>query len=353
MATVVFIALLFFTFWFTKSRRKAGAGIWIFLNGCLNSAGPAILFFGIYFGIHYYLLVFPAILLLIFNKKGEHRSFFILSAVAITLFIYIHYFFTDPLLPILRNEREFEILNVVNIITPIIMILIVLFIFSLNLNKARDELEKLHAKANELLLNILPESIADRLKNKENNIADSFSEATILFADFKGFTQFAAKCEPKELVSVLNRYFTAYDILCGKYGVEKIKTIGDSYMAATGIPIANENHAYVMAQFACDMLKTTQKVSRQLKTSLELRIGINSGVVVAGVIGQRKFIYDLWGDAVNLASRMESHGIPGKIQTTTATYHLLKNDFDFKKRGKIDVKSKGIQETYFLIGKKR
>ena len=353
IANIFFIAALFSTFIFTKRRNKVTAGLTLFVNVCLQTGGTAILFFGVYLGIHYYLVAFPAVLLLVFNRKGEYRFFFTLSALSLLLFVFCHYFFTSPIIPILRFPREFLTLNVLNILSPILLVLIVLYTFSRNLNKARDELEISHAKTNDLLLNILPEPIAERLKGKENNIADSFKSATILFADFKGFTTLAVGYSPKEIVSILNKYFTAYDKLCEKYGIEKIKTIGDAYMAATGIPLANERHAYDMARFACEMLAVTEKISKKIQVVMQLRIGINSGDVVAGVIGKRKFTYDLWGDAVNMASRMESHGIPGQIQTTQATYLLLKNDFIFKKRGTIDIKGKGAQDTYLLISKKK
>lgn len=151
---------------------------------------------------------------------------------------------------------------------------------------------------------------------------------------------------------MLNEVFSQFDDLAEKHGLEKIKTIGDAYMVASGIPEPNENHAISIADMALDMIKLLNQKSGIFEESLEIRIGINSGPVVAGVIGKRKFSYDLWGDTVNTASRMESHGIPGKPQVTEYTYKLLKNKYSFVKRGKIEVKGKGLMKTYFLKGKK-
>jgi adenylate cyclase len=194
-----------------------------------------------------------------------------------------------------------------------------------------------------LLLNILPEAIALRLKQGENTIADSFSDVTILFADLVGFTELSSRTTPQELVKLLNCIFSDFDQLTEKYHLEKIKTIGDNYMVASGLPIAD---------MALEMQEIMIKFNENKGESLHLRIGINSGSVVAGVIGTKKFIYDLWGDAVNTASRMESQGIPGKIQVTESTYQLLCQKYIFEPRGSIYVKGKGNMITYFLQGKK-
>jgi PAS domain S-box-containing protein len=207
-------------------------------------------------------------------------------------------------------------------------------------------------KVERLLLNILPPSIAARLKQESSSIADSFAEATVLFADIVGFTKIADYMPPTELVYLLNEIFSSFDLLTEKHGLEKIKTIGDAYMVAGGIPVQRPDHAEAIALLALDMQSAIERFNRQHNQSFSIRIGINSGPVVAGVIGIKKFIYDLWGDTVNTASRMESHGLPGQIQLTQATYQLLADKFVFEERGTIEIKGKGLMRTYFLKSKK-
>lgn len=203
-----------------------------------------------------------------------------------------------------------------------------------------------------LLLNILPKTIADRLKQGQINIADGFAEVTILFADIVGFTEISSRTSPQELVELLNQIFSAFDLLSEQYGLEKIKTIGDNYMVAGGLPVSCANHAESIAEMAIEMQQQIMKFSDESGQPLQIRIGINTGPVVAGVIGTKKFIYDLWGDAVNTASRMESQGFPGKIQVSDSTYQLLCHKYLLKTRGTINVKGKGDMTTYYLIGRK-
>ncbi len=207
-------------------------------------------------------------------------------------------------------------------------------------------------KSEKLLLNILPQPIAKQLKEGQSNIADGFNEVTILFADLVGFTQLSTQMSPQELVKLLNDIFSAFDNLTDQYNLEKIKTIGDSYMVAGGLPLPCPNHAGAIAEMSLEMQETIKLLNKINSTNLSIRIGINTGVVVAGVIGRKKFIYDLWGDAVNTASRMESHGIPGEIQVSKDTYIRLKNQYEFKERGVIEVKGKGAMTTYLLRGRK-
>ncbi|MBE9130021.1 MULTISPECIES: adenylate/guanylate cyclase domain-containing protein [unclassified Coleofasciculus] len=207
-------------------------------------------------------------------------------------------------------------------------------------------------KSERLLLNILPEPIAKKLKQNQNCIADGFAEVTILFADIVGFTQLASQISPTELVNLLNEIFSAFDRLTEKHGLEKIKTIGDAYMVAGGLPMPRSDHAEAIADMALDMQQDVRQFNDKHGAKLNIRIGINTGPVVAGVIGTKKFIYDLWGDAVNTASRMESHGIAGAIQVSLSTYELLKNRFELKERGAIPIKGKGEMTTYLLIGRK-
>lgn len=207
-------------------------------------------------------------------------------------------------------------------------------------------------KTERLLVNILPEQIASRLKQESAIIAESFNNVTVLFADIVGFTQMASCLNPIELVEILNKIFSQFDRLTEKHGLEKIKTIGDAYMVVGGLPVPREDHAQAIAQMALDMQRSIAEFNAKHNKTLSIRIGIHSGPVVAGVIGIKKFIYDLWGDTVNTASRMESHGLAGTIHVSEATYELLKSEFLFEKRGAIQVKGKGEMGTYFLKGKK-
>jgi adenylate cyclase len=215
-------------------------------------------------------------------------------------------------------------------------------------------------KASErLLLNVLPKSIARRLKGRQElsagrfteSIADRFEEVTVLFADIVGFTKFSSSVTAEFLVDVLNDVFTRFDAAADKRGLEKIKTIGDSYMAAAGLPVPAADSAVRAAHMALDMQEAIERFNASSRHQLKLRIGLDTGAVVAGVIGRKKFLYDLWGDAVNTASRMESHGAAGRIQLTEATRRLLSGEFLLEKRGAIEVKGKGAMETWFLNGR--
>ena len=209
-----------------------------------------------------------------------------------------------------------------------------------------------HARSETLLLNILPGPIAERLKQGQEVIADRFSEVTILFADIVGFTQLSARVAPEELVAMLNAVFTTFDRLSEHHGVEKIKTIGDAYMVVGGLPQPRPDHAQAIADMALDMLREVERIGAERGQSIGLRIGIASGPVVAGVIGSRKFAYDLWGDTVNTASRMESQGVEGAIQLTEGAYQRLKDSHVCEARGVVEVKGKGALPTYLLKGRK-
>ena len=215
---------------------------------------------------------------------------------------------------------------------------------------ALTALRQEQAKAEDLLLNILPRSIAEKLKAQTRPIADQFGAASILFADVVDFTPWSERLQPAEVVGYLDRLFSHFDDLAERYGLEKIKTIGDCYMVAAGVPTPRPDHARALALMALEMLEAMRWHDELAELGLELRVGINSGPVVAGVIGRKRFLYDLWGDAVNTASRMESHGTPGRIQITRATYELLADEFECEPRGTIAVKGKGDVEAWYLVG---
>ncbi len=203
-------------------------------------------------------------------------------------------------------------------------------------------------RSEKLLLSILPPPIARRLKNDEGIIADHFDEVSVLFADIADFTPFASSVSPVELVDMLNRIFSLFDSIIEEHGLEKIKTMGDAYMAVAGLPIPNMDHAQTMANAALDIL---DKFSEMMPYGLQLRLGIHTGPVVAGVIGKNKIIYDLWGDTVNIASRMQSQGQPNSIQVSAKTFECLKGKFEFKPRGKVEIKGKGVMDVYLLTGR--
>jgi len=206
-------------------------------------------------------------------------------------------------------------------------------------------------KSENLLLNILPREIAAILKNEQRTIADQFDGASILFADLVGFTPLTAELPPVEMVELLNDVFSQFDALVEKYDLEKIRTIGDNYMVAAGVPRRRPDHAQAMAGMALEMSEYLRRRPSRNGKRLEFRIGINSGPVVGGVIGRKKFVYDLWGDAVNIASRMESQGVPGKIQITRETYEIIKQEFVCEPRGTVVVKGRDAMETWYLVGR--
>jgi adenylate cyclase len=206
------------------------------------------------------------------------------------------------------------------------------------------------ASSERLLLNVLPRTIAERLKRESGIIAESHDDVTVLFADVVDFTPFTERTAPERVVGVLDEIFSAFDALAERLGVEKIKTIGDAYMVVAGLPDPRPDHAAVGAEMALAMQAGVGRLCTALNLDLAIRIGMQSGPVIAGVIGRRKFIYDLWGDTVNTASRMESSGLPGRIQVTEAVYERLRSTYDFEARGEVEVKGKGRLRTYFLIG---
>jgi adenylate cyclase len=223
-------------------------------------------------------------------------------------------------------------------------------VFARQRREALAALQLEQAKAENLLLNILPRSIAERLKAQSQPIADQFASASILFADVVDFTPWSERLPPAEVVGYLNHLFSHFDDLAERHGLEKIKTIGDCYMVAAGVPTPRPDHARALALMALDMLEAMRSEDSLRHLGLELRVGINSGPVVAGVIGRKRFLYDLWGDAVNTASRMESHGAPGRIQITADTYELLAGEFECEPRGTITVKGKGEIQVWYLVG---
>ena len=245
-------------------------------------------------------------------------------------------------------DPESAILAVQTYISVLVITALALAASMAERERARVELQAEKEKSEHLLLNILPQPIAHRLKQQESTIADHFAEVTVLFADIVDFTRMSTELSPQALVSMLNEIFSTFDGLAEKHGLEKIKTIGDAYMVVGGLPEHRDDHARAIAEMALDMQSAIVILSEQHERPFKMRIGVNTGPVIAGVIGKKKFIYDLWGDTVNIASRMESAGIAGQIQVTQATYKALKEGYTFDYRGEIAVKGKGLMETYLL-----
>jgi class 3 adenylate cyclase len=216
---------------------------------------------------------------------------------------------------------------------------------------AAREVEVAHRENERLLLNILPPTIAQRLRDGESRIADHFDEMTVLFADVVGFTQLSARLSPPALIDVLNEVFSIFDGLADRHRLEKIKTIGDAYMVVGGLTPDVTDHAVRVADMALEMIEGLEQAQERWGEDVNIRVGMHTGPAVAGVIGVKKFIYDVWGDTVNMASRMESHGVPGRIQVSDHTFERLRDTFDFEPRGVIDVKGKGELATYFLVGR--
>jgi class 3 adenylate cyclase len=212
---------------------------------------------------------------------------------------------------------------------------------------------KEQAKSEALLLNVLPAPVAARLKREEGVIADSHAAVTVLFADIVGFTPLAERLPPPQVVGLLDRVFARWDTLALSHGVEKIKTIGDAYMVAAGIPLPRDDHVEVIAEMALAMRPEAERCAAETGLPFEVRIGMDTGPVVAGVIGRAKFSYDLWGDTVNTASRMELHAPPRAIQVTQRVYERLRHAYDLRPRGTIHVKGKGPMDVYLLIGRRR
>jgi guanylate cyclase len=243
------------------------------------------------------------------------------------------------------NQLSPEIISfffVANIIGPGSIVVLMVFYFVAQKNKFQKRSET-------LLLNMLPSEIAKALKHENRTIADHYDEASVLFADMVGFTQLSAELAPVQMVELLNELFSYFDSLLDKYGVEKIRTIGDNYMAVCGVPRPDPDHARALINMALDMRDFLVTNTFLDGRHISFRFGINSGALIAGVIGRKKFVYDVWGDAVNIASRMESHGSSGIIQITRPTYDLVKNYFLLESRGTINVKGKGELEVWFVI----
>ena len=275
----------------------------------------------------------------ILSRKGAyHRSSFVSQHTTITIINHHGQKFSN-----LENE----------ILTRLAKVFEQAYIRFLDIKRAEDQSHKIMLinKENERLLHsILPEPIVEQIRSKQKNVVKRFDAVSILFADLVGFTVLSEKLPPAKLVDILNSLFSKFDDLTDQYELEKIKTIGDAYMVASGVPEEKTNHAITIFHFAQDILRSLEEYNKAHQQSLRLRIGISSGPVVAGVIGKKKFAYDLWGDTVNTAARMEAYGRESCIQISPSTYEILKNDFEFEKITDMEVKGKGKMDVYLWKG---
>lgn len=310
----------------------------------LAHAGLAVYFLGWESGFQYFIFTVPLAAFFFPNKKISLAAC-IFSAF---YFVILYLLFLDATPPYSVPETINHLTHLSIGVSTIIIISLLAYAFRRGVDVTERQLIFQHERAEGLLNNILPTAVAQRLKEKHQLIADGFSGVSILFADLQNFTEFSEKTNPEDLVQILNSYFSEFDDLLEAYGIEKIKTIGDAYMVAAGLPEKAENHAELITDFAIAMLKATKDFNQKHGLNFSIRIGINSGPVVAGIIGKKKYIYDLWGSTVNLASRMESSGAPGQIHLTEPTYHLIKDKFDVIKRDPIQIKGKGLMQTYFI-----
>jgi len=338
------------TLWFNSRGHHVAATTWLLLGGHLLVVSQ-VLVEGTGFDVHLFFMLHTMLPFLLYGPRHTTMMFTLSALAGVDLVLVVSLGDHLPHLgPVITADR-------LRVLRPIMLggLFATLAACAHYARRAtliaEAALDRAHQRSEELLLNILPPSIARRLKLSGGTIADGFAGVTVLFADIVGFTRLSSRLPPERIVEVLNELFCKFDDLAGQFGLEKIKTIGDCYMVAGGLPEPRADHAEAVAEMGLAMLDIVADLTARWGETLNIRIGVHSGPVVAGVIGKRKFIYDLWGDTVNIASRMESHGIPGTIQLSAASRQLLDGKYRLRHRGMIDVKGKGEMETWLLDGK--
>jgi adenylate cyclase len=327
---------------------KRGIGVFLFTNGVFFIVAVNTLLTGTDCGIQYYFV--PIAIGAMFVWPRVHaRMRFVQAGIGLVLFYAV---MTNaragPIIGPSLPRKVLDSMLVAHIVGAYVAAFGIAAYSVFVTERAESALESERQKSESLLLNILPEAIATRLKEGSQLIADGFDSVTILFADIVGFTPMSDRLPPAQVVEFLSQMFSRFDLLAERYGLEKIKTIGDAYMVAGGIPVANAAHARAVAEMAIEMVRVVENLSTPNGHPIHVRIGIHSGPAIAGVIGLRKYSYDIWGDTVNTASRMESHGLPGRIQVTNETRLLLQDEYEFEERGLVDVKGKGPMKVYLL-----
>ncbi len=318
------------------------------LTAVITSIPP--LFYGIGNIIITHFVFMPIAIIMLFSRKEklQYLSYMVAFLVLFISVIVVGMKFGPT---VIVPEKTFQIFNTIVALDCMFISIYFSYFFFTENSQYKTELAIEREKSDHLLLSIFPETIADQLRNSNQSVADSFDNVTILFADIVGFTQYSNHMTPSELVAMLDEIFSEFDALVDKYGIEKIKTIGDAYMAVGGLPTADALHCHKVAMMALE-INDIIKDKYAKKYDLKLRIGIHTGKAVAGVIGNKKFSYDLWGDSVNIASRFEASGHPEKIHITEAVKDTLGEGFLFEDCGEVMIKGKGMMRSYFLMGKR-
>lgn len=343
----VFSILVYaFTIWIVLKKGRYLTAIVVGAIEVLIHQIVMVSFLGWGAGFQYYLVAYIiAIALLPPQRRLIIITFEVLYALT---FLALATFVKKQTPLIAMDPVLIEGLNTLNVVLFLALLILGMMYFISIVLSAEQKAEAEYGRAESLLQNILPKSVAQQLKGGQTKLAESFSDVTVLFADIVGFTNLSKDMDAAEVVDLLNAVFTRFDELAEKYQVEKIKTIGDAYMVVAGAPDPCPDHAERVVNFALEAVQELKSINERYDFCIEVRIGINSGSAVAGVIGKKKFIYDIWGDAVNLASRLEAHGLPGQIQVGATTYQLLRDRYAFSERGLITVKGRGTIPAYIL-----
>jgi len=324
--------------WALTSYALGVIEIYLHAALCLELVGWA-------FGAQYYLFCSATMAMVLPASQRWRVTLFLLQLVLAMALMAVYH---DAPTPVGLDMTEMAVLHTLNVAGAFMLIGGICYLLALSATRAELALTAEHKKSEELLFNVLPAVIVRRLKENTAVIAEAFPSASVLFADIVGFTVLAQSSSPQALVDLLDQIFSRFDDLVTRAGLEKIKTIGDAYMVAAGIPVAREDHATALLHLAFAMRAAFHAYAREIDQPLQLRIGVSSGPVIAGVIGRQRFLYDLWGDTVNVAARMESHGVADEIQVSEATYLLARDHHAFADRRVIDVKGKGPMATYLL-----
>lgn len=321
-----------------------------FVLACLEvftHSSLCIYFLGWESGFHY--LIFASTACVYLAPPGQYMFKFLVFSSNSLGYVYLHYWAHTNNHMIMYRPAVVYWFSIANILTLFFVLAIWGFAYSVAATRVEEALDYEHQRSEKLLYNVLPAEIAKKLKVFGGTIADMYPSASVMFIDLVNFSELAKRLGPVKLVDILNDIFSQIDDVVERHGLEKIKTIGDSYMVSAGVPNLRHDHAVAMAEMALDVMETFKHIMLDNGEKIQIRIGISSGEVIAGVIGKKRFIYDLWGDSVNMASRMEATGQPGKIQVSETTYRHLVNHYVMEKRDAIYVKGKGLITTYFLL----
>lgn len=324
---------------------KIGRSLALMLALVITGVPPV--YYGMDTMITVHLVFVPLATILMFSRKEKKEFFIYLSLFFVAFLLVIGWnLFFGPIYAV--HPDTFHIFNTIVTLDSMFISLYFAYFFFTQNAEYKDMLATEREKSDRLLLSLFPDSIAGKLRNSNQSIADSFENVTILFADIVGFTRYASNMPPNELVAMLDEIFSEFDALADKYGVEKIKTIGDSYLAVCGLPVPDDHHCQSIANMALEINQVI-KEKYTSKYNLSLRIGIHTGQAVAGVIGNKKFVYDIWGDCVNIASRFEASGHPEKIHITQDVKNVLGDAYIYEDCGQIAIKGKGMMHSYYLL----